>query len=420
MLLGACVILARHLIFLLAVVGHWSGLPRLRGAIRLLLLLVIASALADQAWVIRTNVQQPREWDFPHFWLFGQATAHGANPYEHGTLQELAAPLKPSETLSAQLHCWYPPQSQLLFAPLGHFSLRPAMQGWYVFLELILVCDIWLMWRLFARAHGLDGLLMTAAAVLSLTATTETLFYAQTNFLVLLAVLLYWRDRDHWRAGVWIALGMFVKPLVALIALDLFVRGRLRAVLSGALVTLAATGLTTALFGPELFRDYITRNPVANDYPAEIAAEWVNQSLLATILRIQGVVPSGHGSPILMPLHLTLVALLMGLTAWWLYRCQSADRSWALAMTLPMAFMAYPATMAHYSVLLLIPVMLLLFEPTPRLQRRLVSGVLIAAIYGLVAAEQAFLASLLTWAACLVRASTGAAVEPAHVSEVSA
>jgi len=308
--------------------------------------------------IMRVNIANPPQWDFHLFWTFGQASAQGKNPYHQEYLLNLAAPLNPSDELVAELYFFHAPPTLFLFAPLGWFDIHTAYLVWYILNGILLLVDILLLWRLFFNDRGLIGLLMVAGIVLVTYPTLANLHFGQLNYLLLLFVLLLWRHRDQPIAGLWLTLGIFVKPIILVLGLYILVRRGWRqigiALITGVMISIA----TSLVYGTEMFFGYLSNNPIVNKMPIYLYAEPVNQSLLATILRLTNY-NLDSGSPLLHPLFLATALLLTLLTVWLVYRMDEDDTGLGMALTLALALLIFPKTLTHYSFLLLLPLFLI-------------------------------------------------------------
>jgi hypothetical protein len=168
---------------------------------------------------------------------------------------------------------------------------------------------------------------------------------------------LFWRDRELLRGGVWLALGLCVKPIVAVLLLYLLLRRQWRPI-GSALATLTILSVfTILLFGIATFSSYFTANPAARSTPTYVYSEPVNQSLLATILRTTG--GTGARSPVTEPVYVVLAVALTAITSVLVYRLRTSDPEWALAALVPLALLLYPGTLVHYSLFLIVPLLLL-------------------------------------------------------------
>lgn len=322
------------------------------------LLLVIIGIFTVAAFQrMRANIVEPPVWDFHLFWTFGRASAEGMNPYEQDNLLRLAASLNPDESLIAEFYFFHAPPTLFLFAPLGWFDINTAYLVWYVLNGIVLLLNIFLIWRLFADDRSLLSLLFVVGIVMGTAPTITNLYYGQLNFLLLLLVLLLWRDRDKPIAGMWFVLGIFVKPIILILGLYFLLRRRWQS-LGIALVTgMVVYSATSLVYGANLFAGYLSNNPIISSMPLYLYNGPVNQSLLATILRLTDT-DLGSGLPLLQPLFLIVAAILTLLTAWLVYREREDSTGTGVVLTLALALLIFPKTLTHYSFLLLLPLFL--------------------------------------------------------------
>jgi len=348
--------------------------------------------------LMRWNVQLPPEWDFHLFWVFGRVASQGLNPYDQENLLQAAASLHPSRELLNELFFFHPPPTLLLFLPLGWFDIQSAYFLWYCAQAIVLFVDLFLIWKLFLRDAGIQGALFVLCLVVLLRSTFMTVAFGQTNFMVLLMVLLYWRDWKSARGGVWLALGIAVKPVLVFLLLFPALRRRW-----GALGVAAATGglllLVSAIaFGPEIVPSYFSHNPVVNDLPTYLYIEDMNQSLLATILRLSHYDPSG-GSPYANPVFLVTSTLLVVVSCWMTMRLKEEDAPWGLSLILVLSLLIFPKTLEHYALLLIAPMAMLWSLRSQVPGGAIGSGVGIVLVLALVNARapMVFVAMALAW-----------------------
>jgi len=311
---------------------------------------------ATYAVIMASNVAHPPEWDFSISWFNGYVAAQGLNFYDPESYRRLAGalPLTPALirfVISVGFH--FPPPTIFLFLPLGFLDIRVAFVLWYVVMIGVIVLDAVLLARLFLGGTA-SGRLLAAALLLLLRPAMATVWFGQTNFFVVLMLLLFWRDRARLRGGAWIALAVLIKPVGAVLLLYAAIARRWRAVVGTGVVLAALSALTIAVFGWDTFATYFGHNPVGR-MPAEAYTESINQSLLATILRLTGY-DVGQRSPLLNPVFVVLGGGLGAATAWLAHRAwTSGDDDLALAITIPFGLLVYPGTLAHYSVDLIVP-----------------------------------------------------------------
>lgn len=342
--------------------------------------------------IIRSNIAHLPKWDFVLFWLYGRVAAQGLNFYE----PEHAWHLVQQHQLSVDdpIRVWflYPPQTMFLFMPLGWFGIQTAHLLWYILIVSVLALDIFWLWKIFLNGSGWAGLLLTAALMLTLKATSMTIYFAQTNFIVLLMLLLFWREGKRLRSGVWLAIGIFTKPVLAILPMFLVLQRNWRVIVS-TLITLAVISLLAVItFGQKTVFSYFTSNPIAYyayDDP-------MNSSLLATVLHLTGYGFNGS-SPLFQPAFVILSLVLTSITGWLVFRLGSDRADWALSLTLALALLVCPATLEHYSLLLIAPILLLWGH-----RQEFIGGVwgvvgFITLEYALIHSHYVFMAIALIW-----------------------
>lgn len=330
--------------------------------------------------------------------MWGVAVAEGTNPYNHNNLLRIAEPLDVDASVRDQLYGLYPPISLLMFAPLGWLPYKAALVAWNLVQLAALGACLSLLWRLFASSTAPGSKAMIAALVMVYWGTGATFGFSQSNFLVLLSLLLFWRDREHHLAGVWLALGCIVKPLVVLAAIYLLARGRWHT-LATMLVTLLWIGLAAATaFGPRIYKQFFDRDKMPDSL---LFTEDVNQSLSGVLLRLgQWEVPNGN----LLEVPGVVLALLavVGVAIWLLFRARASDGDYSLGLAVTTMLVVYPATLNHYGVHLLPAMALLLVDnDRPRRPRGMVVGVLLVAL-AFSALKATFVAIAVVWLAMAV------------------
>lgn len=305
------------------------------------------------------NVLNPPQWDFQLFWVYGQVGAHLLNPYDPNVLLKFALPLHPSADLLKELYFYQLPPLIFLFLPLGWFDIHVAALVWSIFLVIILILDIQLLWSLFFDRRGFRSLVFVIVLVLMLESTRDTLLFTQTNFIVLLAFLLYWRKRKSLVGGIWLGIGMLVKPIFVFVLIYPVVKRHWRAIFGMITALLSASILTIIAFGPGMFFGYLTDNPIVHEMPNYMYVESVNQSLLATILRLTNF-DFASGSPYLQPLFIACSFLLAGVTGFLLVREKPGQRvfsAYDMSLVITFALLLFPKTLMHYAMLLIIPLL---------------------------------------------------------------
>jgi hypothetical protein len=348
--------------------------------------------------IMRDRVKQPPVWDFRVFWMYGQLLRQGANVYQPSEYQRFENIFENNQQFTEavlNVGATYPPQSMLLFLPLGFWDIHAAYRFWYAFQSACLLLSIELLRRLFLAECGVWGVALVAFLIFSLQSTWSTIALGQMNFLVLLFLLLYWKDWERGRTGVWLALAILVKLYVAVVFLFPLLRRCWRALAWALISSLLVAVAALAALGPKTFFSYFVLHP-ATRLPGWVYTEHINQSLPAVVLRHVGSVKAGEW------LYVVMAMLAAGVSGWLVYRLRRDDAQWGLGLVLGLALMIYPGTLAHYTVVLLIPLLLIWAN-----RERIPLGVwgsagLIASVYFLIAlfrGESVFAAMALTWLA---------------------
>lgn len=314
------------------------------------------------SWVVFRHVGQPPVWDFHLFWIYGRVSAQGLNPYEQGNLLQFANNLNPSPGFLKELYFFQLPPLIFLFLPLGWFDIKTATLLWYIFHIAILIFDIVLLWKIIFSGRSYLTLSLVGALTLTLGATLDTLGVAQINFLALLMFLLFWRNYKSMLGGGWLAMGLIVKPVLAFVLLYLFLKRQWLSILGMVLTLTVLSGVTILVFGPGMFFGYFLDNPIVNNMPDYLYTEIVNQSLLATILRVTDYNFSDT-PPYTQPIFVTLALIIVGVTSFIVYQLpdqqDKINSNWSLALTLSGALLIFPKTLTHYSILLIVPFLLI-------------------------------------------------------------
>ncbi len=308
------------------------------------------------------NVRAPHEWDYACFWLYGHVAAAHQNLYEPAVLAKFPSPfiaVPGSEYVRAVLHVGfpYPPPTIALFLPLGYLDSVPVgLTIWYAVQFLALAAAAWLLAREFTPKTVFAGAALVFALVLALPATQSNVFYAQTNYLVLLAVALAFVTRMTPAGAVWQMLAVWIKPYTAALFVADVVRGRGRRLTAAAVTAVASMIAATVVLGPQTMLTYFRSNPSGRE-PGFTFIEIGNQSLLAVLLRARHIVPA-DSSVVHNTSYLGICGALVALTV---LLCARAPRGsdLAFALCLLLGMLTYPATLIAYGVVLALPLLVL-------------------------------------------------------------
>ena len=188
-------------------------------------------------------------WDFVNSWMGGRAALHGGLQ-TYFEVHRYNAEIHRLFAANVPFHNWsYPPHILLLLWPFG---LLPYLASYALWLVAGLGVYLWAAsGARFDRELLLFLALSPVAMVLVLT--------GQNGFFtgaLLLGVLAQW-DKRPALAGVMLGV-LSVKPqLVLLMPLVLMMTGRWRCLASAAATTAAMVVLTTVLYGPAIWHDYL-------------------------------------------------------------------------------------------------------------------------------------------------------------------
>jgi hypothetical protein len=336
-------------------------LQRLYTAFLIIVIVAFGIRIGD---VIARNLGIHEDGDFKGFWVSARVGLERGNFYDPERYYQVAAQLDPRdvhEEFNARYldtTFWYPPPSILHFLPLGLFDLHTAWIVNYLYLIALFILLVWLLKNTFWPNGGIIALGAVAALLVVNYPTGLVFQFSQTNFILLVFLLLMWRAREQPRAGMWLALAISVKPLVAALALFLLLQKRWRAILSLVLTLGILSIITLVIYGSETFFGYSPTSKL----PLEVYNESINQSLLATILRITDYELVSSQSPLFHPVFLMGALILTAITAWIVYRLPGTENRWALALLIPFALLIYPTTLHHYGVFLILPLLLIWSE----------------------------------------------------------
>jgi hypothetical protein len=189
--------------------------------------------------------------DFLNFWMYGRAAAlpdpgqwYDAGAYQR-ELAALIAPGYPGQNWS------YPPTIMLIAAPFGQLGYLQALLTWTL---TSLAIFLPVAARHIADRRALFALLLSPAAVFCLM-SGQSSFLTAAILIGIFACL----DRRPLLAGALIGLLTLKPQLGLLFPIVLIASGRWRAFASASVTALALAALTAALYGTQVWIDFITQ-----------------------------------------------------------------------------------------------------------------------------------------------------------------
>ena len=305
------------------------------------------------------EIAQPPLWDFKVFWMVGQVVAGGHNLYDVASYARYAALLNPGNdaefnTIALHIGMPYPPPAAILFYPLGFIaSVQTAMAVWYAAIFAAIGVSIVALWRQFFIADGIAGLITVAVLVLALPGTALTVGFGQLNIFALLLLLMVWRQGVAARSGMWLAPLMIVRPLSAVFALYYLARRQWSAISALVATTCVLFIASLPIVGVAGFASYLHQNPTQR-YPEIYFKGW--ESLYKIVVTLGGDY-TGYFSIGGHPAFVLICALSIAAAFVVCAFAAETERTLCLSMLLSLALFLYPNTGAHYTVLLLVPLL---------------------------------------------------------------
>jgi hypothetical protein len=274
--------------------------------------------------------------DFLNFWMYGRAAAlpHPGGWYDVVTYQrELATLIDPSYPGQN----WsYPPSIMLIAAPFGRLDYLPALLSWSLLgLTIFLPVAV----HHIADKRALIALALSPAAVFCLISGQSSLITA-----AMLIGIFAWLDRRPLIAGVLIGLLTLKPQLGLLFPFLLIASGRWRVFTSASVTALALVAVTAALFGPQVWVDFVTlglpaQNLVLSD-PGGIATPYYP----TVFMNLRGV---GLSYIAAMAGQICFTLPAIG-TVVWAFRCRvGADPRWLFALFASCSIAAVPYLLSY-------------------------------------------------------------------------
>lgn len=346
---------------------QFSG-DRLKSITQGALAVIVLYGLYSILQTVFINITSPKEWDFLCFYLDGKVGLNGLNFYAPDSyrtiVDQVTIPIEISKGFEQEIldvAFKYPPQTMLLFFGLGQFDYTTAQVIWASLnLFFLLLCTFWCRKLFLNQIPYYLGILFSAAILFNFPPTKASFHFEQDHFLSFFILLLIFRDFLKPKAGIWVALGTFVKPLLALMGLYYLLKGKWKPIGYGIATGIMVTGITIAFFGMDSILQFATRNPNLS-VPNFIFTESVNQSLSSVLIRTFGF-DFSQGTPLLNPLFLVIALILTVLTSFILIRSKPAHIQWGFALCISFMLLVYPSVSRLYDIYLLIPIWLILTE----------------------------------------------------------
>ncbi|MEW6401107.1 MAG: glycosyltransferase family 87 protein, partial [Chloroflexota bacterium] len=183
-------------------------------------------------------------------------------------------------------------------------------------------------------------------------------WFAQINFILLLFIVLFWRDRHRARAGIWLLFGIILKPYVAVLVLYLVIKRQWGPLVTSAIALVSTSLLSIVVFGWKTFTSYFFSFP-ASKLPPWFFTEYDKGNLYATTWRMINKHLGESSLNLVLPIYAGISLIVILITAWLIYQLLSSHEDWARAIILSLGLFLYPNTGTNYYVALIAPMFLL-------------------------------------------------------------
>ncbi len=316
---------------------------------------------------IYQNYTSPRAWDFLCFYVNSKVAQSHLNFYQpehyHAVFEAMQVPVEIPGSFERKIlnvGFNYPPPTMLLFYPLAYTDYQSSQLIWGIVNMLLLFGIIYVLRDSFFDQRGIKWGLLVAILVLIHPGTRKNLSFSQSHFFILLSLVCAWKTRNKAISGMWIALATVVKPLAVIMGFYLLLRKNYKALGLAILTGMIMSLLSIAFFGFDTFITYFLANPnLRVSYEQYIGTS--NQSLLAYILRGFAEQPLST-VPMRHPLFLVSSLMLFGSSLVLGWYDQDPEKNWSWALFLCCGLLLYPGTLTIYSIYLLVPILLSIYQ----------------------------------------------------------
>ena len=310
--------------------------------------LLAVAVLAVFAALMASLLLSPfRAQDFFALWSYGQALmGHpAAELYDGSRLQDVQVALGMDPDIHAPFP--YPPVFMLLVWPLGLLPLRPAFHLWTALTLTAFVMAA------APRGEKLPATLLAIALLLLSPLTMASVVAGQSGLLsgALLIGGLRLAERRPWMAGVLLGLLTYKPQLGLLVPVALVAAGAWRAAAAAGLMAAALAVVTGAVFGPQVWGDWLASLP---GYAGQFAGSLDILQLQPTVtaaLALAGV-PHGLANPVQAASACAMAGLVWS-------ACRGGLRGPAIAVVAGATFLATPHAFFYDMPMLTAAVLLL-------------------------------------------------------------
>ena len=305
------------------------------------------------------SISEIREWDFLclyHFGKIGVSDGSFYNPiHSFQVFDSWSIKTNVSESFIDEIvnvGFWYPPPTMFLFITLGFFKIDTANILWNGFVLLTLLISLLLILKLFVKkGQHWNNTLFLITIFLIYSATKHTLAVSQTNFLILIFLVLIIKNLDNWKAGLFLAFAIIIKPIAIFWGLYFLVFKRFKALLAIIITGILFSILTGIIFGFEQYSEYFI-SPPTKRIPQLVYSEDINQSLNSVLIRVSSNF-TFIGNKIIKYSSISLSILFLIINVFLSVKLEKNDPKLAFMSFIPFSLIIYPAALSHYSVFMI-------------------------------------------------------------------
>lgn len=309
--------------------------------------------------IVKSNFLHPGEWDFLCFFMDGHVAANGLNFYHPQNYTEvykhIILPFTPdSEFITEKINVGfqYFPANIFNFLFLGYFDFKTAHIVWIILNTICFLICILLVWQIFLKREKIFGIIIAIGLFFLLPGTRTAIYFEQSTFIFMLPLLLAWKYREKLFSGVWLTIGFCLKPILGILFIYPILRKKWKVLFYFIVFLIIISLITIAVFGTDTFFSFFSENPNVKNLPNFVYYEGVNQSLLATILRLTSF-DLDSGSPLLNPIFLFAAGIISISTFYLVFKLDKLDSDLALAIIVIASLLLYPGSINSYSPLII-------------------------------------------------------------------
>lgn len=344
-----------------------------------------------------------QEWDFLCFYLFGKVGISSPDFYNPELFQQVFNNLQ-LQSLSGgdfvseivNVGFWYPPPTMLLFLPLGLFDLQTGHFIWQTIIILFLIVDIILLLKfyfvpLYKTYKDIRILFPLLLLIILFPFITVIINLSQTISIFLFFLLLLIHYINSWKAGVFLAILVVIKPLGAIFILYFLFFRKWKIVAASTVTGLILLMTTGIIFGFDVFFNYFNSLPT-DRIPDFVYFEY--SSLFSGLKKLSQYAPQYLTVSVYKTLYYLISLVLIVITLYASRKLSRTSNTMAFLIFIPFALIIYPATLFHYDLILL-PVFLSIFYQAPLKNNILKLGLLFG-MYG-IGYYSPFLLNFILW-----------------------